>query len=116
MPKENLLDTVRTQSVLFYKNWQEWDKDISLDICCKTYLEADEYRQKAIATVLMPILALRLNSQSQADIARATQIVQVLRGTVGETLLQKNISTMPLNDPDSHQFAKLLQAINYPAH
>lgn len=112
-PADNQIDSLRTQSLLFYKNWQEWDKDIALDICCQTYLEADAHRQKAIATVLMPILALRLSAHSQADIARAKQIIQVLKGTVGETLLQKNISSMPLDDPDSRQFAALLQAINY---
>lgn len=114
-PREDAIESLVSQSVLFYKNWQEWDKDIALDVCCQTYLAADEYRQKAIATVLMPILALRLSADSQADIARGKQIIQVLKGTVGETLLQKNISTMPLDDPDSHRFAALLKKIRYPS-
>lgn len=65
-------------AILFYCQWQEWDKDRALENCIQSMDYSSEARKASRATVLMAILFQACQFGVPADMARAGKILSVL--------------------------------------
>ena len=73
------LQKILSEAIKFFKEWSEWDKDITLDDCIRSFHEADnDYRKATKIDLLAAILFHSCDYRDNKDLRRAEKILPML--------------------------------------
>ncbi len=76
---DHTLQSLLSEAMEFFKQWSEWDKDITLSDCIRSFHEADNiYRKATKVELLAAILFYCCDYRKDHDIKRAEKILPII--------------------------------------
>ena len=109
------LPPLKTQTLDFFKQWREWNKDRALRFCIRTFRDDDSVRNACKAEILAAILYQRCNVQNFADHERIELILSVLSQPAYRHVLDNYIRIYCYESfsQEGKDFAQMLKRFGY---
>lgn len=87
------LQNMLSESMKFFNQWSEWDKDITLSDCIRSFREAkDVYRQATKVDLLAAILFHSCDYRNNKDLKRAEKILPIVTQAKFDYVLKSYLS------------------------
>lgn len=102
-------------AVLFYCQWQEWDKDRALEECIQSFSYSSKARKASKVTILAAILFQACQFGIPTDMARAGKILSVLSAADYLPVLKYYVDVFAKNPsiPEQVHGKNLLEILDY---
>lgn len=109
------IDRYKSQSLNFFHQWREWNKDRALQFCIKSFKQVDTIRKACKAEILCAILFQSCGGVSPVDSERAEMILNVIGSSEYEPILRNYVQTYCYEDysAEGQQFLRLLRNHGY---
>ena len=72
------LSEIKQSSLNVFQQWHEWDKDIALDYCIRSFYDSDQRRRMAKVAILALVLFQTCNYKNPEDEERTKKILTLL--------------------------------------
>lgn len=105
----------KNQSINFFNQWREWNKDRALQFCIQSLKEADSIRRACKAEILTAILFQCCNGVSPLDSERAETILSAINKPEYEPIIKNYVQSYCYEDysEEGQQFLRLLRQHGY---
>jgi hypothetical protein len=106
----------KTLALNFFHRWRDWNKERALQLCIKSFLDADSIRKASKAEILAAILFQRCDLDNRTDLERIETILAILINSPYNYILKNYLRVYYYDNytPEGKRFADFLKEYGYP--
>lgn len=100
-------DEIKAQTMSFYHQWKEWDKDRSIDLLLKAFREGDKRTQASLASIVGAIFFQTCRFEDADSVARAERMIPIMKRTEFQYVYRSYLNIYYADD------AQMTQKLNH---